>query len=344
MTEFYERGVNPGPVSWEAFVASVRATVRGGARWLSISGSMPPHIAPEDAALLVHAGHEADALVAVDQHDATLAAALAAGPDLVKVNQHEARDLTGHDDPATAAAALRDRAIAGGADAAHAIAVVTLGADGALMLTPDGRTIHGDLDVVAPYPTGSGDSFLAGLLVGQRRGLRLARRAGRRARRRDRQRRGRGRRDLRRRPRPRAGRTRARAGHRQRMSATERPRTLRPMNRAERLGAILQALSERGNVDVEDLTRDLDVSPATVRRDLQALHEQRLLERTHGGAVAIGGLYELPMRYRSSRQREEKLRIARGRDGPRPRRHVDRPDRRDHDDRDRPRARRATRS
>ena len=86
--------------------------------------------------------------------------------------------------------------------------------------------------------------------------------------------------------------------------------TLRPMNRAERLGAILQALSERGNVDVDDLTRDLDVSPATVRRDLQALHEQRLLERTHGGAVAIGGLYELPMRYRSSRQREEKLRIA----------------------------------
>jgi 1-phosphofructokinase family hexose kinase len=164
MTEFYERGVSPGPVAWEAFVASVRATVRGGARWLSISGSMPPHIAAQDAALLVHAGHEAEALVAVDQHDATLAAALAAGPDLVKVNQHEARDLTGHDDPATAAAALRDRAIAGGADAAHAIAVVTLGSDGALMLTPDGRTIHGDLDVVAPYPTGSGDSFLAGLL------------------------------------------------------------------------------------------------------------------------------------------------------------------------------------
>jgi DeoR family transcriptional regulator of aga operon len=85
---------------------------------------------------------------------------------------------------------------------------------------------------------------------------------------------------------------------------------MRPMNSTERLGAILQALSERGNVDVEDLTRDLQVSAATVRRDLQALHEQRLLERTHGGAVAIGGLYEMPVRYRSSRQREEKLRIA----------------------------------
>jgi DeoR family transcriptional regulator of aga operon len=86
--------------------------------------------------------------------------------------------------------------------------------------------------------------------------------------------------------------------------------TLRPMNRAERLAAIMERMAARGNVDVEDLTHDLDVSPATVRRDLQALHEQRLLERTHGGAVAIGGLYELPVRYRSSRRREDKLRIA----------------------------------
>jgi DeoR family transcriptional regulator, aga operon transcriptional repressor len=83
------------------------------------------------------------------------------------------------------------------------------------------------------------------------------------------------------------------------------------MNRAERLGAILERLSEGGTVDVEDLTRDLGVSPATVRRDLQALHDQRLLDRTHGGAVAIGGLYELPVRYRGSLQRDQKLRIAR---------------------------------
>jgi DeoR family transcriptional regulator of aga operon len=83
------------------------------------------------------------------------------------------------------------------------------------------------------------------------------------------------------------------------------------MNRAERLGAILERLSDGGTVEVDDLTRDLGVSPATVRRDLQALHEQRLLERTHGGAVAIGGLYELPVRYRGSLQRDQKLRIAR---------------------------------
>jgi DeoR family transcriptional regulator, aga operon transcriptional repressor len=83
------------------------------------------------------------------------------------------------------------------------------------------------------------------------------------------------------------------------------------MNRAERLGAILERLSDGGTVDVEDLTREFGVSPATVRRDLQSLHDQRLLDRTHGGAVAIGGLYELPVRYRGSRQRDQKLRIAR---------------------------------
>jgi DeoR family transcriptional regulator, aga operon transcriptional repressor len=82
------------------------------------------------------------------------------------------------------------------------------------------------------------------------------------------------------------------------------------MTRAARLGAIMQRLSEDGNVEVTDLAGSLQVSVATVRRDLQALHEQRLLERTHGGAVSISGLAELPMRYRGSRQREEKQRIA----------------------------------
>jgi DeoR family transcriptional regulator of aga operon len=83
------------------------------------------------------------------------------------------------------------------------------------------------------------------------------------------------------------------------------------MNRVERLGAILERLAERGSIDVDDLVRDFQVSPATVRRDLQSLHDQRLLERSHGGAVAIGGLYELPLRHKTSLRRDEKARIAR---------------------------------
>jgi fructose-1-phosphate kinase PfkB-like protein len=137
---------------------------------VSISGSFPPGVAPDEAAALVRAGRAAGARVAVDHQGAALAAALDAGPELVKVNRTEASELTGEDDPARAAAALRDRAVAGGAPAAHAAAVVTLGADGALALPPERPILRGALDVRAPYPTGSGDAFLGGLLVARERG------------------------------------------------------------------------------------------------------------------------------------------------------------------------------
>src|SRR3954466_496122 len=114
MTEFYERGVAPGAAAWERFVARVGAAVPG-ASWLSISGSLPPLVPTADAALPPGAGREAGVCVAVDQHGPALAAALAAGPDLVKVNRHEARELTGIDDPSGAAVALRERLLAGGA-------------------------------------------------------------------------------------------------------------------------------------------------------------------------------------------------------------------------------------
>jgi 1-phosphofructokinase family hexose kinase len=170
-TEFYEAGCDPGTAAWETFRTRLDTTVRAeGAAWVSLSGSLPPGVAPEEAAALVRAGRATGARVAVDHRGAALAAALDAGPDLVKVNRAEAAELTGEDDPARAAAALRDRAVAGGAPAAHAAAVVTLGADGALAHLPDGLVLRGALDLDAPYPTGSGDAFLGGLLVARDRG------------------------------------------------------------------------------------------------------------------------------------------------------------------------------
>jgi DeoR family transcriptional regulator of aga operon len=83
------------------------------------------------------------------------------------------------------------------------------------------------------------------------------------------------------------------------------------MQRAERMGAILERLSADGSVSVAEIATELDVSAATVRRDLRLLEDQRLLGRTHGGAVPQGVLYELPLRYKSARQHQQKLRIAR---------------------------------
>ena len=82
------------------------------------------------------------------------------------------------------------------------------------------------------------------------------------------------------------------------------------MRQSERLSAILEALANDGSVGVADLATQLDVSAATVRRDLEFLEHQHMLTRTHGGAVAQGVLYELPLRYKSARHQEEKKRIA----------------------------------
>lgn len=83
------------------------------------------------------------------------------------------------------------------------------------------------------------------------------------------------------------------------------------MKRAARLAAILDLLAEQREVSVDELVDRFNASAATTRRDLDSLAEQRLLTRTHGGAVAQSVAYELPIRYKSHQRTEEKERIAR---------------------------------
>lgn len=87
--------------------------------------------------------------------------------------------------------------------------------------------------------------------------------------------------------------------------------TTRTVRRSDRMSAILAALTDTGTVQVGDLARTLGVSEATLRRDLAALEEQKLLTRTHGGALAQDLARELPVRYRDGRQSQAKQAIAR---------------------------------
>nr|WP_254553261.1 DeoR/GlpR family DNA-binding transcription regulator [Kitasatospora sp. MMS16-BH015] len=72
----------------------------------------------------------------------------------------------------------------------------------------------------------------------------------------------------------------------------------------------MDLLGDRGRIEVVEAARLLGVSAATVRRDLEELAGQRLLTRTHGGAVRAGVSYDLPLRYKATRRAAEKLRIA----------------------------------
>ena len=80
--------------------------------------------------------------------------------------------------------------------------------------------------------------------------------------------------------------------------------------KAERLAEILDRVVEHGSVDVARLAEEFDVSAATIRRDLQALHEQGLLRRTHGGALPKPAGLEMPIRYKASRQLRQKRAIG----------------------------------
>jgi DeoR family transcriptional regulator of aga operon len=82
------------------------------------------------------------------------------------------------------------------------------------------------------------------------------------------------------------------------------------MRQSDRLQGIMERLSANGGLGVSELAREFGVSTSTIRRDLLLLERQRLLARTHGGAVPEGVLYELPLRYKAARRQEEKRRIA----------------------------------
>ncbi|MGV8895535.1 MAG: DeoR/GlpR family DNA-binding transcription regulator [Rhodoglobus sp.] len=78
----------------------------------------------------------------------------------------------------------------------------------------------------------------------------------------------------------------------------------------QRLGALLDLIILRGSVSISDIALELRVSPATARRDLNTLASQRLVTRTHGGGMALGSGYELPLQYKLPRHAEAKIAIA----------------------------------
>ncbi len=55
----------------------------------------------------------------------------------------------------------------------------------------------------------------------------------------------------------------------------------------ERRRTILSLLSRDGNIHVAQISKQLGVSEVTIRKDLEFLEQEGLLERTHGGAIPI---------------------------------------------------------
>ena len=152
LTEFYERGAPVSAAEWEAF-AGIVAGLAQAADWVTYSGSLPSGAPADGYVRLIPL-----ARAAFDSGEA----GVEARPAVVKVNGEEAARLTGRPvagrDGAVSAARVLHEATGGAA-------IVTIGREGAVMLTPEGRVSAGRVAATGRYPVGSGDAFLAGLVV-----------------------------------------------------------------------------------------------------------------------------------------------------------------------------------
>lgn len=83
------------------------------------------------------------------------------------------------------------------------------------------------------------------------------------------------------------------------------------MDVQERQRRILAKARQEGRVEVGSLAEDLAVAPETVRRDLRLLVDRGVLQRVHGGAIAVESAgFETKLSERVSSHVSEKRRIA----------------------------------
>jgi fructose-1-phosphate kinase PfkB-like protein len=177
VTVFNEPGPSLAPGDWERYEAAV-ADAWAGARVLACSGSLPPG-APADAyARLVGLARELGGLAVVDVGGEQLAAALAAGADVVTPNLAEAEGLLhGRADETVEAGdveVVRSRGLA----AARALvergarrAVVTAAEAGAAVAWgEDAWWVAAPAVSAVRNPIGAGDALVGGLALALERG------------------------------------------------------------------------------------------------------------------------------------------------------------------------------
>jgi 1-phosphofructokinase family hexose kinase len=168
-TALNEHGPSLRPHEWQDFVAVVLAEAPK-ATMATISGSLPPGVPPDAMADLVRALTAAGCRVIVDTSGKPLVAAMDSRPYGVKVNSAELSAAVGMPvtDAAQAAAALA-------ALRAHSItlAIVSMGAQGALAASDAGTCWARPPILNVVNSIGCGDSLMAGLVTGLLRGYAL---------------------------------------------------------------------------------------------------------------------------------------------------------------------------
>jgi tagatose 6-phosphate kinase len=164
---FHEAGPGVGAEDFAGFRVQYEKALAGAAA-VVLSGSLPPGLAAGTYATLIETAQAAGVPAVLDAHGEALLRGAAAGPAIVKPNLAELEALAGRrlstvhgvDRQAVAAAASRLQAV--GAQAV----VASLGPEGLLAATGDGRWQARPPAAVAGNATGAGDAVAAALVHG----------------------------------------------------------------------------------------------------------------------------------------------------------------------------------
>ncbi len=134
------------------------------AKWIVLSGSLPPGMPAETYATITRRVQAGNAAVVLDTSGEPLKAALAAGPRIIKPNRHELAELLGEPLDTLESLVAAARGLLNGPHAPETV-VVSLGGDGALFLTR-AQALHAHPVKVAVTSTvGAGDAMVAGLVA-----------------------------------------------------------------------------------------------------------------------------------------------------------------------------------
>ncbi len=157
-----EAGPTIHPQDWERLAADVLERAKS-AGLACFSGSLPPGTPLQEFSGLIRSVQNLGCLLWVDCSGPGLEAAIRVGGAGIKVNGEEIAALLGQAvfDFETALQAAQSMLQMGAASA-----VVTLGAQGAVLITPQGRWTAEPPKVKRISSVGSGDAFMAGLLAG----------------------------------------------------------------------------------------------------------------------------------------------------------------------------------
>ncbi|MEU1401386.1 1-phosphofructokinase family hexose kinase [Streptomyces sp. NPDC005728] len=156
-TQLNEPGPHISPTEWGAFLDRYEELLPS-ASAVALSGSLPPGVPVGAYAGLIRTARTLGVPVLLDTSGEPLRRGVAARPDIIKPNSDELAELTGSHEPLRATQDARRRG-------AHAV-IASLGPEGLLAVTPEGRWRAAPPAHVHGNPTGAGDSAVAGLLSG----------------------------------------------------------------------------------------------------------------------------------------------------------------------------------